>query len=228
VRQTAFHDLRYAFRNLLRTPVFAAAAVLTLSLGIGANTAVFSAMDETLFRPLDFPHADQLADLFTFNKSTQTFLSTSYPDYQDFRARTQTFQTLSAFVRMSLNVKTPGLNQPLPVEAVTGNFFSMLQLPPVAGRMFQNQDDSAAAPPVALIAEDLAGPSAIGTKILIEDQPFTVICSVRSVCSPSSSPPSGSTASPLFPWRAAPAKSAFESPSVPRLPLSCAKYSPSS
>jgi predicted permease len=168
-------DLRYAFRGLCGSPLFAGAAVLTLSLGIGANTAIFSAIDETLFRPLDFPQPEQLADVFAFNKSTQTFLSSSYPDYEDLRARTQTFQQISAFVRMPLNVAWRRRNGRLPVEAVSGNFFSMLELPPAGGRSFRDGDDSAANGRVAMISEEIADDSSIGAKILIEDEPFIII-----------------------------------------------------
>ncbi|HZL56648.1 MAG TPA: hypothetical protein VFC21_06195, partial [Bryobacteraceae bacterium] len=118
-------DVHYAIRNLSGSPLFATAAVLTLALGIGANTAIFSIIDETLFRPLDFPHPAQLADVFTFNKASQTYLSSSYPDYKDFRARSAAFQQLSAFVRMPLNVRWLERSERLPVEAVTGNFFAM-------------------------------------------------------------------------------------------------------
>ncbi|MDE3197010.1 MAG: ABC transporter permease, partial [Acidobacteriota bacterium] len=121
-------DLRYAFRNLSRSPVFTGAAILTFALGIGANTAIFSTIDEALFRPLDFPHPEQLADVFAFNKASQKYLSSSYPDYADLRARARAFQELAAFVRMPMSVEVEGRAERLPVEAVTENFFSMLQL----------------------------------------------------------------------------------------------------
>jgi predicted permease len=168
-------DVRYALRSLRKTPAFTAAAVLTLGIGIGANTAIFSTIDEALFRPLDFPRPDRLADVFTFNKASRTFLSSSYPDYQDLRARTATFQRLSAFVRMPLNVSWGGRSQRLPVEAVTGNFFSMLELPPAAGRAFRDDDDSAAGGRVAMISEEIADAGSIGGRILIEDEPFTIV-----------------------------------------------------
>src|ERR1700684_4306585 len=96
-------DVRYAFRSLSKTPGLTAAAILTLGIGVGANTAIFSAIDETLFRPLDFPRSEQLADVFAFNKTSTVFLSSSYPDFEDLRARSKTFQQLSAFVRMPMN-----------------------------------------------------------------------------------------------------------------------------
>jgi putative ABC transport system permease protein len=168
-------DLRYAWRSLSKTPGFVLAAVLTLGLGIGANTAIFSIVDEVLLRPLDFAQPQQLADVFTFNKSKQTFLSTSYPDYQDFRDQATTFRDLSAFVRMDLNVEWRGSHQRLPVEAVTGNFFSMLELPPIAGRTFRDTDDSTSSSPVALISEELAGSQPIGRILTVEDQPFEIV-----------------------------------------------------
>jgi predicted permease len=168
-------DVPYALRSLRKTPAFTAAAVLTLGIGIGANTAIFSTIDEALFRPLDFPRPEQLADVFTFNKASQTFLSSSYPDYQDLRARTTAFQRLSAFVRMPLSVSWGGRNERLPVEAVTGNFFSMLELPPAAGRAFRDDDDSIAGGRVAMVSEEIADRSSIGGKILIEEEPFTIV-----------------------------------------------------
>ena len=168
-------DLRYALRSLKKTPAFTAAAVLTLGIGIGANTAVFSTIDEALFRPLDFPQPEQLVDIFAFNKGSRTFRSSSYPDYEDLRARTATFQRLSAFVRMPLNVSWGDRNERLPVEAVTGNFFSMLELPPAAGRAFRDDDDSIAAGRVAMLSQEIADAGSIGGKILIEDEPFTII-----------------------------------------------------
>jgi predicted permease len=173
--ETLLQDLKYAARSLGRTPGFAAAAVLTLGIGIGANTAIFSAIDETLFRPPDFPHPEQLADIFTFNKSTQTWLSASYPDYEDFRARSTVFQQISAFMRMPLNVARNGQSERLPVEAVTGNYFSLLEMAPAAGRLFRNDDDSPAGLRVALLSEEIAAADSLGKQVLIEDQPFTVV-----------------------------------------------------
>ena len=98
-------DTRYALRTLRRSPAYAAAAILTLALGIGANTAILSAIDEILFRPPDIPEAGQLAQVYSFNRKTSTYLSSSYPDYLDFRQQAQTFQNLAAYVRLPLNVQ---------------------------------------------------------------------------------------------------------------------------
>jgi predicted permease len=168
-------DIRYASRSLIKIPGFTAAAVLTLAVGIGDNTAIFSIVDEALFRPLNFTRPQELVDVYAFDKASQKFLSSSFPDYQDLRARVTTFQALSAFVRMPLNVFWNGSNQELPVEAVTGNFFSMLALSPVAGRTFRDEDDSLASQPVAMISEEIGDAGSIGQTILLEDKAFTII-----------------------------------------------------
>ncbi len=173
--ESLLQDIRYASRSLIKTPGFTAAAVMTLALGIGANTAIFSIVDNALFRPLNFPRPEELADVFTFDRASQTFLSSSYPDYKDLRARATTFQALSAFVRMPLNISWRGSNQRLPVEAVTENFFSMLGLNPSAGRAFRKRDDSLASQPVAMISEGIGDAGSIGQTILLEDKPFTII-----------------------------------------------------
>jgi predicted permease len=168
-------DVRYASRSLAKIPGFTGAAVLTLAIGIGANTAIFNIVDEALFRPLDFPRSEELADVFTFNNKSQTFLSSSYPDYEDLRAHATTFQTLSAFVRMPLNVAWRGRDQLLPVEAATGNFFSMLALKPVAGRAFRDDDDSLGSTPVAMVSEGIGDAGSVGQIIKVEEQAFTIV-----------------------------------------------------
>jgi hypothetical protein len=175
VLDSLLQDVRYASRSLLDVPAFTAAAAVTLAIGIGANTAIFSIVDEALLRPLDFPRPEELVDIFSFDKASQKFLSTSFPDYQDLRARATTFQALSAFVRLPLTVFWNGNSQQLPVEAATGNFFSMLALSPAAGRTFRDEDDSLASQPVAMISEEIGDAGSIGQTILLEDKPFTII-----------------------------------------------------
>ena len=97
-----WRDLRFGVRTLRRSPAFAAAAILTLALGIGANTAIFSLIDEILLRPFPLPHPAQLAQIYSFNRKTGTFVSSSYPDYDDFRRRSLSFRQLAAYVRLSL------------------------------------------------------------------------------------------------------------------------------
>ncbi|MDE3198348.1 MAG: ABC transporter permease, partial [Acidobacteriota bacterium] len=96
--------------------------------------------------------------------------SSSYPDYADLRARTRAFQELAAFVRMPMSVEVEGRAARLPVEAVTENFFSMLQLAPAAGRAFREGDSR-----VAMVSGETANAGAIGSRIAIEGEPFTIV-----------------------------------------------------
>jgi predicted permease len=175
-------DVRYALRGLARSPGYAAAAILALSLGVGANTAIFSAVDEILFRPPAVPAPERLAQLYSFNRRTSTYLSSSYPDYVDFRDQSRAWQSLAAYVRLPLNVAIGGAAaERFSVEGVSGNYFEMLAVPPAAGRALDPSDDAPGAAPAAMIAEDLwrgrlgADPAAVGKTILISGQPFRVI-----------------------------------------------------
>ncbi len=175
-------DTRYALRNLARSPGYAAAAIVTLALGIGANTAIFSAIDEILFRPPDVFEADQLVQVYSFNRKTSTYLSSSYPDYLDFSRQARSFQNLAAYVRFPLNVRIGSdAAERISVEAVSGNYFPMLRVPPLAGRAFGPADDATGAAPVAMIAEDLwrtrlqSDPAVLGRPITISGRTFTVV-----------------------------------------------------
>ncbi len=146
-------DVRFAARGLARRPGLAAAAILTLSLGIGANDALFSAFDDALLRPFPLPHPNQLAQVYSFDRKANRFISSSYPDYEDFRRRSHSFQQLSAYLRLPLNVTIGGHTERVTVEGVTDNYFDMLELPALAGRTLGREDDLPGAPAVAMIGE---------------------------------------------------------------------------
>jgi predicted permease len=174
-------DLRYAARGLRRKPGFAAAVVLTLALGTGATTAVFSVADEALLRPLPVPHADRLVNVFSFNSRAGRYVSSSLADFEELRRRTRTIDRLSAFVRFPASATAHSVTRRIAIEAVSGDYFAMLGLSPVAGRVLSATDDSPAAAPMAMIHEDYwrrnlgASPDAIGRTILLEDRLFTVV-----------------------------------------------------
>ncbi len=171
-------DLRHGSRRIARRPRFAAAVVLTMALGVGANTAIFSAVYEILLRPLPLPQPHQLAAVFSFDRTTGKYISSSYPEYDDFQRQSRAFQQLSAYVRLPLNVTLLGGTDRMPVEAVTANYFSMLRLLPAAGRLFDAGDRHA---PVAVIGESLwrrafqGSPDAVGRALTIEGRAFTVV-----------------------------------------------------
>jgi macrolide transport system ATP-binding/permease protein len=173
-------DVRYALRGLRRAPGFAAAAIVTLALGIGANTAIFSAVDEVLFRAPALPDAGRLAQVYSFQRKTSTYVSSSYPDYVDLRGASS-FQSLAAYVRLPLAVSLgEGGAERISIDAVSGNYFDTLGAPPIAGRALRAEDDRPGAPAVAWIADGLwrrrfhADAAAPGKTIEIEGQRFTI------------------------------------------------------
>ncbi|MBZ5584537.1 MAG: ABC transporter permease [Acidobacteriia bacterium] len=174
-----WRDICVGVRALLRNRSFTAAAVLTLALGVGANTAIFSVIDEVLLRPFPLPDPGQMAQVYTFNRKTAAFVSSSYPDYEDFRRRSHSFQQLAAYVRLPLNVTFGGHTERITVEGVTDNYFAMLGLPPVAGRTLGSEDEPSGLP-VAMIGESLwrrrfgRDPALPGRAVTIEGRPFTI------------------------------------------------------
>ncbi|HWG49442.1 MAG TPA: ABC transporter permease, partial [Candidatus Acidoferrales bacterium] len=126
-------DLRYAIRQLLKAPGFAALAICTLAIGIGANTAMFTVVESVILRPLPYAHSERLVGL---GKPGQGFLSTSWLNYRDVRDQAQTFSTVAGYAEDvgvvqgkdgSMSVVTPG---------VTVNLFDMLGAKPLLGRGF--------------------------------------------------------------------------------------------
>jgi predicted permease len=168
---------------LRRNPAFAAAAMLMLALGIGAATAIFNAADETLLSPLPLPAPQQLVAVYSFDKKSSHYVSSSYPDFKDFSGRSRSFQHLSAYVRLPLNLTIGQATERISVEAVSADYFSMLELPPLAGRAFSGQEDgeSSSPPPVAMLGEELwrnhfeGDPSLVGKTITLEGSLVTVI-----------------------------------------------------
>ena len=181
--QTLWQDLRYGARMLLKQPGFTLIAVLTLGLGIGANTAIFSVVNAVLLKPLPVTKPEELVTLYTSDFSGQPYGASSYPDYLDFRARADVLDGLLAYWGQSV---MPGAvreaQQPLRAEIVSGNYFAVLGVAPVRGRAFLPEEDSAAgAQPVALLSYDCwqrrfgADANLIGQAILLNNQSYTVI-----------------------------------------------------
>jgi predicted permease len=174
-------DLRYALRKLTASPAFAASAILTVALGIGANTAVFSLIDEVLIRPLPLPDAQRIVAVYTYDKRRVSYLSTSYPDFLDFERRSSTFEAMSVYVRLAMKLGIGDRAERLPAEVVSSNYFSMLQLTPLLGRAFEPSDDNPGPVPVVMLSEQLwsaefnRDPKLIGRTIAIEEHPAVVI-----------------------------------------------------
>jgi predicted permease len=175
-----WRDIRYAVRTLTSQPTFALTAILTLALGIGANTAIFSVVNSVLLRPLPFPEPDQLVYVWgrypDFGRT-----STSAPDYRDWREGVAAFRDLAAANDASFNLTGSGEPEQVRGSRVTANFFDALGVQPVLGRTFAEGEDREGATEVAVIGHDLwnrrfaADPGLLGRSVMINDQPYTVI-----------------------------------------------------
>jgi predicted permease len=176
-------DLRYALRTLRKDPGFATTAILTLALGIGANTAMFSFADATAFRPPDVPRPGELVRLFTTTK-TVPYDTLSSPDYRDYRDRTQSFSGLVAYSTrlIAMSRGRDEVPQLFGGWAVSGNFFSVLGVEPTLGRGFRDDDDRVpGANAVVVLSHNLwerrfqSDPAVIGTRVTLGGRDFTII-----------------------------------------------------
>ena len=149
-------DLRYAGRMLAKQPGFTAVAILTLGLGIGANTAIFSVVNAVLLRPLPYPDADRIMVLSESSGPGQDF-SVALPDYFDWRTDAKTFEHLAVTHRESRNLSGVSGREAERVScaSVTRNFFQVIGLNPQRGRIFTDDEDKVGAPPVVVISDRL-------------------------------------------------------------------------
>jgi len=178
-------DLRYAVRQLRRSPAFTAVAVLSLALGIGANTAIFTLINALMLRTLPVREPQQLVELLSRYPGEPRVNGFSWKYYEHFRDRNHVFSDLAAVVSPSRFQVTPEGFDPEVVEGeyVTGNFFPMLAVPPAAGRLIGPEDDqmSAGRPAVAVVSWSFwqnrfnLDPAILGKRLVVEGVPATVI-----------------------------------------------------
>jgi putative ABC transport system permease protein len=175
-----WQDLRYGVRMLLKQPGFSLIAVITLALGIGANTAIFSMVDALLLHPLPYPEPERLV-LLTNKTSGARRAGISYPNFSDWRERAQSFEGMASWRVESFNLT--GVDKPVQLrgQTVNWNFFALLGVQPQLGRMFTPEDDRYGAARTALLSHGLwqekfgGEPSVIGKKLLLGGEPHEVI-----------------------------------------------------
>ena len=176
-------DLRYAFRGFVKRPGFAAIAVITLSLGIGATTAIFSVVQAVLLRPLEYPQADRLVKLHGFDKAEGTPGNLSPADFLDFERDNAVFARAGANGWVGLFTITGGRGEAERVGGVlvTEGFFPTLQVQPAIGRAFLPEEDRPGAARVAMLSDGFwrrrygADPGIVGSSITVNAAPATVI-----------------------------------------------------
>lgn len=178
---TLFQDLRFAIRNLLKYPGFAMIATVTLAIGIGANTAIFSIVEAVLLRPLPFHHPDQLLRLYETESAPGNYPFAG-PDFIDWKTQNSTFQDMALFGwphDMNLAAKgAPDHVLALPTEA---NFFNLLGVTPIIGRTFAPGEDQPGKDQVAVLSYGLwqshfaADPHVTGQTLTLDSKKYTVI-----------------------------------------------------
>src|SRR6187431_647960 len=139
------NDVRYALRWLRRSPGFAGVAVLSLGLGIGVNTAMFSLVDAVLLRPLPVAHPETLVDVFTSSVDGDAYATTSYPDFLDLKAQNSVFSDMLGYSPMFAPLNLGDRARLVMGHVVTSNHFEMLGVPAFLGRMLRPQDDEPSA-----------------------------------------------------------------------------------
>ena len=180
------NDLRLAFRGLARSPLFTAVAICSLALGIGANTAIFTLIDQILLRKLPVRAPDELVMLYQegpHNGSNMGYRMHSYPIYQEYQKRAEPLAQVVCRRLISASVSIDNQTERLEAEMVSGNFFSMLGVAPAAGRVFNSQEDDKTyqGHPVVVLSYDywvrrFAGDrGVVGKKILVNNYPMTIV-----------------------------------------------------
>jgi putative ABC transport system permease protein len=180
--ESLLQDLRYAFRMMLKAPGVTAVAIITIALGIGANTAVFSLIDAVLIRPLSFPEPERLVVVGI----QQPGDNSQYPplgdaDFLAWRERQTTFEDVAAFFIGSNSLTGHGVPERIRGTRVTADFFSVLKAAPAMGRTFRRDEGSPGAAPVVVVSQSFwrthldSDPQAIGRSIMLDGKARTVV-----------------------------------------------------
>jgi predicted permease len=183
---TLLSDLRFALRGLRRSPLFSIVAILSVALGIGANSAIFTLIDQVLLRKLPVVRPDELVMLYqqgSHNGSNMGSRMHSYPIYQDYQQRAEPLAEVLCRRLVPASVNIDNRTERLQAELVSGNYFSMLGVKPAIGRVFNSQEDDQVyqGHPVVVLSYDYwvarfaRDPGVIGRKILVNDSPMTIV-----------------------------------------------------
>src|ERR1043165_5803623 len=173
-------ELRYALRALRSTPSVTLIALITLALGIGANTAIFSVVNGVLLRPLPYRDPDRVVLL---SERTPKFpvLSVSYLNFRDWRDQGKSFDSVGAIRNTALTLSGTGEPERLQAQMVTANIFPMLGIEPEKGRAFSAAEDSPSGGGVALLSHSLwerrfdSSPEIVGKSVTLDRRPYPVI-----------------------------------------------------
>ncbi|HET9265318.1 MAG TPA: ABC transporter permease [Vicinamibacterales bacterium] len=179
-------DLRLAVRGLRRNPLFATVAILSLALGIGANTAIFTLIDQLLLRKLPVKAPEQLVMLYQEGPHSGSNMGSrmhSYPMYQDFQQRAEPLGEVLCRRQVSASVSIDNQTERVEAEMVSGNYFAMLGVPPALGRVLNSREDDQTYQGHPVVVLDYAywvsrfagDPGVLGKKILVNNYPMTIV-----------------------------------------------------
>ncbi len=177
----ALHDLRLGFRQLLRAPGFATTAILTLSLGIGATTALFTVVNAVLLEPLPFPDSGRLIQVWRSELPALTYGSASYARYLDWRSSQRVFTDLGAWSPRGVTLSGPQGPERVAGATASASFFKVMDAPPIVGRYFSDDEDRTGGDRVIVISEGLwkrrfqQSPGVLGTAVQVDGEQYTVI-----------------------------------------------------
>src|SRR5262245_3818098 len=183
---TWLNDFRLAVRGLRRSVLFSTVAILSLALGIGANTAIFTLIDQILLRALPVKSPDELVMLYqtgAHNGSNMGPRMHSYPIYQDFQAKAEPLAEVLCRRLVPASVSIDNRTERVQAEMVSGNYFTMLGVQPALGRVFNSQQDDRdyGGHPVVVLDYDYwvtrfaRDPGVIGKKVIVNDYPMTIV-----------------------------------------------------
>lgn len=180
--RSLLHDLRFALRSLRRRPGFAAAVIITLALGIGANATVFSLVDAVLLHPLPVHEPGRVVAVYEATSEKSPYGGMAYPNYRDLSDRTSTLSGLAAFYVADVAVAAGDRSEQRSAAVVSGNYFDVLGLSPTAGRLLTPQDDgTSGASPHVVLGHDYwtsrfgGDPTVVGETVRIAGNAFTVV-----------------------------------------------------
>jgi putative ABC transport system permease protein len=177
--ETALLDIRYGTRALLRTPGFTLAALLTLALGIGANSAIFSVVNAVLLKPIPYADPDRIVQMFRNNRGLQAGLDARR--FQFYQEQMKSFEALTAWRGTAFNMFTGQIAEYLPALAVSKEYFRVFGGTPVHGRTFAPEEDLPNGPDVVILTHGLwrrsfgSNPSVVGTTVSLGDKPYEVV-----------------------------------------------------
>ena len=175
-------DVRFAVRMLMRTPGFSLVALLTFALGIGVNAAVFTVYNGVLLRPLPYPDADRITMVWMDNRRQSIKEDiTSYPNYVDWRTQSSSYAHMAGFTPANFNLTGAGEPERLPGAQTTANFFDVMGVQPILGRLYTVKEETTGNDAVVLLSHGLwqrrfgGSPSALGQTLTLNGRPHEII-----------------------------------------------------